>query len=87
MAVIKHLPRDLLISRATATLLEIARFDTSDLRSAFIREKFHHLAELQRIQKDAKLLGESWQEIYQQAVLETEIYESDSDETEWYDED
>ena len=77
MAIIKIQPRDILAQRATATLLELARFDVCDLTGEFEAERFAHSLELRAIQKEAERLGENWQDVYYQAVSEVEIYESD----------
>jgi hypothetical protein len=85
MAILKIRPRDLLVSRATATLQEIARLDTCDPAGEFARDRFCHLAELRAIEKEAERIGEDCKEIYYVAVSEMEIYESDR-EPEWHNE-
>jgi hypothetical protein len=75
--IIKFLPRDILVGRATAPLRELARFDCCDLAGEFEEERFSHYAELRAIQAEAEQLGENWLDIYWQVVHEVEIYESD----------
>jgi hypothetical protein len=57
MPLIKIVPRDILETRATETLRQIARYDACDLCSEFEPERFSHLAELSAIGKEAEVLG------------------------------
>ena len=84
MAIIKIQPREILVGRATATLIELARFDTCDLAGEFEGERFSRYAELRSIQAEVERLGEDWRDVYFQVVSEMEIYESDR-QPEWYD--
>ena len=77
MPIIKHTPLDLLISRATATLNQIARFDVGDLSGEFDDEKVQHVCELWKIRKDLEALGKDWSEFYGMSASEVEIYDTE----------
>ena len=79
MPLLKILPRDILIGRATETLRQIVRYDAHDPTGEFDPERFSQVAELMQIQKEVESLGESWSEFYAQIIYEIEIYETERD--------
>jgi len=79
MPLIKILPTDILKTRATETLLRIARYDVCDHSGEFEPERFSHLAELATIQKEVAMLGLDWTEFYTMVIGDVECYDSGKD--------
>ncbi len=86
MPLLKILRRDILKTRATEVLRQIARYDSSDLSGEFEPERFHYFAELSVIRKEIEATGLDWSEFYELLADDVELYESGS-EDEWYDSD
>lgn len=76
MPVIKIRPRDILETRATETLRQIARYDLADLTGEFGRERFSLHAELHAIRKEVERLEIDWEVFYTFVVQDVEAYES-----------